>query len=384
MTRTDKDGAVIWITGYSAAGKTSVGRRVSQLLVEAGEPAIFLDGDQLRSIFAHRWGYSRADRVELACTYFRLCSHLSKQGAVIVISAVAMLEEAQRWFRSNVENRLEVYLRVPLEERVLRDERTKQLYKRSALAMEDYTEPDDADLVVDNFGAMSVDLASQLVVETFRERRGTHSVDYGRESHWASYYRAQRGAAPPSPFAIDCMAGLAGGQRLLELGCGNGRDAIWFADQGLAVTAVDSSADAIRACEAAASGRPIHFLCGDASRLVDTLVETFDVVYSRFSLHAMTRPEEEGALRGAHQLLVPGGLLLIECRSINDPLARQGEVLSPTERIFGHYRRFIVREELEAGLRELGFAVENVIEDQGLARYGDEDPVVIRVVARKV
>jgi bifunctional enzyme CysN/CysC len=383
MMRTDMEGAVIWITGYSAAGKTSVGRRVTQLLVEAGEPAIFLDGDQLRSIFAHRWGYSREDRVELACTYFRLCSHLSKQGAVIVISAVAMLAEAQRWFRNNIDNRLEVYLRVPLEERVQRDEKTKKIYKGASAAFDEYTEPDDADLVIDNFGTTSVELASQRVLERYRSRQGGNAVDYGRGSHWAAYYRTHARVAPPSPFAQHCMAGFAVGERLLELGCGNGRDAIYFADQGLAVTALDSSPEAIEACRAADGGRGIRFVCGDAARASALLDGSFDIVYSRFSLHAMTRAEEEGALRAAHGLLAPGGRLLVECRSINDPLSRQGEVLSPTERIFGHYRRFIVPEEIRASLQQFGFEVDNVVEGQGMARHGDEDPVVIRVLARK-
>src|SRR5215218_2592786 len=95
-------GAVLWISGYSAAGKTTVGRQVTRALLDAGHPALFLDGDQLRSILAHKWGYSPEERVELACTYFRLCSHLSKQGAVVVIAAVAMLDEARQWFHENV------------------------------------------------------------------------------------------------------------------------------------------------------------------------------------------------------------------------------------------------------------------------------------------
>ena len=60
-----------------------------------------------------------------------------------------------------------------------------------------------------------------------------------------------------------------------------------------------------------------------------------------------------------------------------------GEVISPTERIFGHYRRFIIPEEIVLKLEVSGFIIEEFIESSGLAALGSEDPVVIRIVAKK-
>jgi hypothetical protein len=74
---------------------------------------------------------------------------------------------------------------------------------------------------------------------------------------------------------------------------------------------------------------------------------------------------------------------MIEARSINDPMALLGEVISPTERIHGHYRRFIVASELNDQLSSAGFVVEDSVESKGLAVFGDEDPVVLRVTARR-
>jgi hypothetical protein len=111
--------------------------------------------------------------------------------------------------------------------------------------------------------------------------------------------------------------------------------------------------------------------------------ELFDVVYSRFCLHAMTEMEEIDTFRAAYQRLKPGGELHIECRSINDPLARKGEVISPTERIFGHYRRFVVLDEVQARLRQTGFRITKSVEAANLAVLGDENPVVIRIKATK-
>lgn len=110
----------------------------------------------------------------------------------------------------------------------------------------------------------------------------------------------------------------------------------------------------------------------------------FDLVYCRFVLHAMPLAEEIAALGAAWRVLRPGGRIVIECRTINDPLARLGEVLSPTERIHGHYRRFIVPDELADRLKYAGFRVRSSIEGRGFARFGGEDPVVLRIVGERL
>ncbi|MGH8232711.1 MAG: adenylyl-sulfate kinase [Rhodanobacteraceae bacterium] len=375
-------GAVLWISGYSSAGKTTVGREVVHSLLNKGYPALFLDGDQLRSILAHKWGYSHEERIELACTYFRLCSHLSKQGLVVVIAAVAMLDEARKWFHENVANGIEFYLRVPLEERMRRDSRTKGVYRDNMASMQLYTEPTDAAIIIDNYGNTAPSDAAIRVVEAFQQRHGDMIVDYGRRDYWTQFYR-NYDKQPPSPFAIACAPRFQASASLLELGCGNGRDATFFAQRGLHVTALDRSTAAIESCISGPFGAIAEFLCIDAANVDSLAPRRFDVVYSRFSLHAMTREEEKAALASSCDLLLAGGLLCIECRSINDALAREGEVISPTERISGHYRRFIVLQELIDQIEALGLDVIERVESRGLAVYGNEDPVVIRVIARK-
>ena len=60
-----------------------------------------------------------------------------------------------------------------------------------------------------------------------------------------------------------------------------------------------------------------------------------------------------------------------------------GEIISTTERVHGHYRRFIIPEEFHDRLIERGFKVISLQEEDGVAKYGDDDPVVIRVIAAK-
>src|SRR5690606_3670554 len=93
----------------------------------------------------------------------------------------------------------------------------------------------------------------------------------------------------------------------------------------------------------------------------------YDSIYSRFCLHAMTEKEELEVLEQSYSLLQEKGNIYIECRSINDPLSRMGDVLSPTERFYGHYRRFIRRHDLEERLVNIGFEVITSVESNGLA-----------------
>ena len=97
----------------------------------------------------------------------------------------------------------------------------------------------------------------------------------------------------------------------------------------------------------------------------------------------MSLNEEITTLKISYELLNKGGQFFIECRSVNDPLLHKGEKLSHTERVDGHYRRFIILEEFKQRLIQAGFTVTKTIESNGLAKFGKDDPVVIRIHAIK-
>lgn len=372
---------VIWVTGYSASGKTTVGRKLEAKLRADGLKTVFLDGDDLRSIFGEKWGYQRENRIELAKVYFRLCSHLASQGLTVVIAAVAMYDEVRQWLKVNVPNSYEVFLDVPERYRIERDKKTKGIYSRIGDVSSLYDEPKNPDLTVPNYD-LSPDDAAEKIKAYFYSGDANRVADRGKGQHWDSFYKAPAAPLDASPFAQTVVECLAPARKLLEVGCGNGRDAAYFGRLGHDVTALDTSASAVSFCKQQYADLPINFVEGSATSLLPDNRATFSDIYSRFCIHAMTFDEQDAFLGACRELLVPGGTLHIECRSINDPLARKGEVISPTERIHGHYRRFIVREDLEAQLVSYGFDILEAIESNGLAKFGDEDPVVIRVKVR--
>ncbi|MDQ2070146.1 adenylyl-sulfate kinase [Natronospira bacteriovora] len=118
---------VIWITGLSDSGKTTVGRLLADRLRSCGNSVVRLDGDELRRIFVGSKGYDRTARLRLAYQYSGLCEVLAEQGHVVVISAIAMFEEIYKWNRSQLPNYFQVYLKTPMSELRRRD--TKGIYE---------------------------------------------------------------------------------------------------------------------------------------------------------------------------------------------------------------------------------------------------------------
>jgi SAM-dependent methyltransferase len=194
--------------------------------------------------------------------------------------------------------------------------------------------------------------------------------------------------AGPSPFAEFCLQHLPAQSSVFELGCGNGRDALYFAEHGMAVTACDQSATAIERLIGAASRDRAAWVVRPTfvqSRFEDLSDNgPWDAVYSRFTLHAVNQEAGSQMLRWAHRNLRPGGNLFVEARTVNGSLFGVGEPAGRDAFIHdGHYRRFVRAEEIAAELSAIGFEIRSLVEGAGMARFGADDPVVVRAVAAR-
>lgn len=127
MGETKSEGIVVWITGLSASGKTTVSKHLVGMMTDV-QPSILLDGDELRSALGVVGNYSREQRVQLAKQYFKLAKLLADQGFFVVVAALAMFKEIYEWNRVNQENYFEVFLNPQVDELFKRD--PKGLYAR--------------------------------------------------------------------------------------------------------------------------------------------------------------------------------------------------------------------------------------------------------------
>ena len=205
-----------------------------------------------------------------------------------------------------------------------------------------------------------------------------------RSDYWDEYYAARATTRRPLPsqFATFVAGELDRPHRVIELGCGNGRDSIFFSSYGHEVVGVDGSEAAVAASShlAEALGEQATFVQSaiDDPALADRLGEGDGpkALYARFFIHAITDEEEQVLLDLAATVTNPGDLLAVEYRTIRDQVgAKETET---------HYRRFVLPATFQARALERGFEVTYAVEGFGFAKYRHDDAYVARTLFRRV
>lgn len=153
----------------------------------------------------------------------------------------------------------------------------------------------------------------------------------------------------PSGFAREVAELLPPGARLLELGCGEGRDCVFFSSLGFDVVGVDSAAAGIRKAERLARERGASVRWVTADMAEANLEGPFDLVYSCGAVHYAPRPERDRLLENAKALTRPGGLhahIVFTDREIYVELGEIIDYFLPGEltRLYSDWR-ILVREE---------------------------------------
>ena len=153
-----RPGRVVWITGLSGAGKSTVAALVHARLKRARPGTVLLDGDAVRQVCGNDLGYDRPHRLENAFRISRLCRLLSSQGMDVVCATMSLFKECHAWNRRNLPRYLEVYLRVPLAELKRRMNMGMLFITHDFGVVADIAAFDDKDHVFGNVGGMVADL----------------------------------------------------------------------------------------------------------------------------------------------------------------------------------------------------------------------------------
>lgn len=139
----DRDrGAVIWFTGLSGSGKTTIAHEVEDALFTAGVPIEILDGDVVRENLSKGLGFSKEDR-DINIRRIAFVAHLlQRNGTFVITAAISPYESIREEARALIKDFVEVFADAPLE--VCEDRDVKGLYaKARAGEIKGFTGVDD-------------------------------------------------------------------------------------------------------------------------------------------------------------------------------------------------------------------------------------------------
>lgn len=203
------------------------------------------------------------------------------------------------------------------------------------------------------------------------------------KSYWAKFYEHNQNPFSPSLFAEFILKYTPKNAEILELGCGNGRDSVFFHQKGLRVKAIDACSSEIEYLKIHYANKNLEFENADFCAL-NEIYDLYNVIYSRFTLHSITKKQQERLLPFVYKALKAQGLFCIEVRGLKNSLFNQGVALGDNAFIYDeHYRRFLDFEILCDELKNLGFTLLFAKEDKGFAPFKNEDDFFIRIIAQK-
>ncbi len=380
-------GVLYWITGLSGAGKTTVGTKLYYELRKTCPGLVILDGDILKKLVGDSLGYSREERLKRANYYSQMCKILTDQGITVIICTIAMYDSVREWNRKYIEKYVEVYLKVDREILMKRDKKGLYSRQRSGKVSEiagldiDVEYPKTPDVVIENDGSVSVRECVEKIMAYPVKQKDTlrRDVDY-----WNHYYAKKlKEIQSPSDFAQSVISHLEPGKSLIDLGCGNGRDSLYFMEHHLNVTGIDASEEAISQLNQLKLENG-NFVCDDFVSSKALYQVQYDYIYSRWTMHAISEQQEDELLENVAEAVKEGGLFLIEARSIQDDLYGKGMCVGNNAFIYHeHFRRFMDKEIFIPKLENHGFRVISLEEGENYSKTETSNPVLVRIVASR-
>ena len=167
-------GCVIWFTGLSGSGKTTIAQIVEHRLLDAGVPIEILDGDVVRENLSKGLGFSKEDR-DINIRRIAFVAHLlQRNGAFVITAAISPYRAIRNEARAMIKDFVEVYAEAPLE--VCEERDVKGLYAKARAGeikgftgIDDPYEPPSSPEVVCNTAEETPEQSAQKVLERLVE-----------------------------------------------------------------------------------------------------------------------------------------------------------------------------------------------------------------------
>ena len=195
--------------------------------------------------------------------------------------------------------------------------------------------------------------------------------------YWNNFYK-KFNIKKNSNFSDFILKKINKKKKLLEIGCGNGRDTFFFLKKSILCTAFDVSLTAIKKNKKIVKN---VFYKKDVCNKYLKINKKYDYIYARFFLHAINYKQELFFFLNCKKLLSKQGLIFLEFRTIKDPLMKSGKMLSKYERLSDHYRRFINVDDLQKRIKNI-FKILYLKQSRSFAIFQNQKPHICRIILK--
>jgi len=168
---------ILWFTGLSGSGKSTVAHRVEEQLHQLGCKTFVFDGDNVRHGLCNDLGFSDSDRKENLRRIGEMVKLFLEAGTIALTAFISPFKEDRDKVRSMVPEGdfIEIYCRCPISKCEERD--VKGLYKKARAGdiphftgiSSPYEEPESPEVIVDTDGSISIEDTVDKIIRTLEE-----------------------------------------------------------------------------------------------------------------------------------------------------------------------------------------------------------------------
>ncbi|NOZ47059.1 MAG: adenylyl-sulfate kinase [Chlorobi bacterium] len=176
--RNGHKGCVVWLTGLSAAGKSTIAVELEKKLFDEGYHVCLLDGDNVRHGLNKDLGFSPEDREENIRRIAELSKLLANYGLIVITAFISPYKKDRNQARNLLENGrfYEIFVKCSIKECANRD--PKGLYKKAyAGEIKDFTgisapyeEPENPELIVDT-ESLNIEESTNRIYNLMKEHK---------------------------------------------------------------------------------------------------------------------------------------------------------------------------------------------------------------------
>lgn len=175
-------GLVVWFTGLSGSGKSTIAVEVEKILFEKGFATYLLDGDNVRHGLNSNLGFSNEDREENLRRISEVAALFRDAALITLVSFISPFQASRQLAREKVgsENFIEVYVKADVETCAKRDPKgiyekaKKGLIKEFTGISSPYEEPEEPDVLLDS-AELTIEECVQKVLKAILNKQPNES-----------------------------------------------------------------------------------------------------------------------------------------------------------------------------------------------------------------